>query len=265
LVKTAVNRGHPNTDAFSLLELLVVVAIIGLLAALLFPALSSAKGYAKSVACQNRLRQMGLALSLYVQENKSTYPYYLGPKGESHGDATGSGGRALGLVYWSSKLFPYYRLNWTNRMFHCPGYTGKISGPPDSDSAERAGSYGYNVVGTVWSLPEGLGLGPIQFWTNGQGTFLPPVSESEVRAPGEMLAMGDTLRKPGWDEGSDFWRCGNQFAAVTRYILPHGGNYNQLLCDGHVEATKPTVLFNRPDSAAIWNRDHQPHPELWTP
>jgi len=98
-------------------ELLVVVAIIGILAALLFPALSSAKRYAQSIACRNRLRQMGLALNLYAQDNKGTYPYYLGPKGDSYGDATGSGGRALGMVYWSSKLFPYYRINWTNRAF----------------------------------------------------------------------------------------------------------------------------------------------------
>jgi prepilin-type N-terminal cleavage/methylation domain-containing protein/prepilin-type processing-associated H-X9-DG protein len=262
-----VKQVRPNPDGFTLVELLVVAGIIGILAALLFPALSSTKSYAKTIPCRNRLRQMGVALNLYVQDNKSTYPYYLGPRGDSYGDATGSGGRALGMVYWSSKLLPYYGLNWTNRAFHCPGYTGKISGPPDSETAERAGSYGYNAVGAAdLRLPEGLGLGPILFWTNAKGASLPPVSEAEVRVPSDMLAMGDSLRKVGWDEGSDFWRCGPQFATVLAdYILPHGENYNRLRCDGHVEALSPAVLFNSTNTAAMWNHDHQPHPELWTP
>ena len=85
---------------FTLIELLVVIAIIGILAALLLPAVSTAKGYAKSVACKNHLHQMGAALQMYVHDNQNQFPRYLGPTGDSHGDATGNGGRAAGLVYW---------------------------------------------------------------------------------------------------------------------------------------------------------------------
>ncbi len=49
-----------NRAAFTLLELLVVTAIIGVLAALLLPALSAARGYARSTTCKNNLHQMGL-------------------------------------------------------------------------------------------------------------------------------------------------------------------------------------------------------------
>jgi len=58
-----------------LIELLVVIAIIGILAALLLPALSRSKAQAHSTTCKNHLRQMGLALQLYVNDNQGQYPY----------------------------------------------------------------------------------------------------------------------------------------------------------------------------------------------
>ena len=48
--------------AFTLAELLLVIAIIAVLAALLLPALSTAKSYSRSASCKNHLHQMGLAL-----------------------------------------------------------------------------------------------------------------------------------------------------------------------------------------------------------
>jgi prepilin-type N-terminal cleavage/methylation domain-containing protein len=38
-----------------------------------------------------------------------------------------------------------------------------------------------------------------------------------------------------------------------------------LWCDGHVAAMSPWVLFNRTNSAPLWNSDHEPHPESWSP
>src|SRR2546426_10169292 len=55
-------------DGFTLVELLVVIAVIAILAALLLPALAKAKASAQSAACKSNLRQLGLALNMYVDD-----------------------------------------------------------------------------------------------------------------------------------------------------------------------------------------------------
>jgi prepilin-type N-terminal cleavage/methylation domain-containing protein len=253
---------------FTLLELLMVIAIIGILAALLLPAVSAAKGYAHSTSCKNSLRQMGMALKMYVEEHRNRYPYYLGPPGSAYGDAVypgGPTGRGKGCVFWSSKLFPYYPLNWTNRAFHCPGYKGAIAGPPArmlDNAVWRLGSYGYNGGGTGTDdyTKYFFGLGPCVTWG------IPPVSEAQVKVPAEMLAIGDSqflnAEENGFPGAQDAL-----FVSLTpgHAFDPsrHGRTYNQLWCNGHVGAMSPLVLFDPAKSAALWNTDHEPHPETW--
>ena len=66
----------PRQHAFTLVELLVVVGIIAVLLALLLPAMNKARESARAVACASNLRQIGMGMVMYVNENKQRFPFH---------------------------------------------------------------------------------------------------------------------------------------------------------------------------------------------
>ncbi len=271
------NRGPgPNLsggESFTLMELLVVVAIIGVLASVLLPALSMAKAHARSTPCKNHLRQLGLALQMYVNENRGKYPYYRGAADPAYNNVVG----AESTGFWWAKLLPYNPLNWTNPAYHCPGYKGAIRGSMAVPGgwAHPEGSYAYNAKGVkagTWIATNDLmtlGLGGRMAYPSHPG-LAGVASEATVTAPSEMFAIGESRWKEqgsqGTEGGHDYMFCG--IFRVNRGFMAfdpkrHGRTYNQLFCDGHVQAMSPWILFNPTNTAAMWNYDHQPHPEFW--
>lgn len=64
---------------FTLIELLTVIAIISILAALLFPVFMTARGKAREASCVSNLRQVGAAIAMYSQDYDGLYPYAIDP------------------------------------------------------------------------------------------------------------------------------------------------------------------------------------------
>ena len=65
---------HVNSKIFTLIELLIVIAIISILAAMLLPALKNAREQAKRIACMGNLKQISLAILMYAEESNGHFP-----------------------------------------------------------------------------------------------------------------------------------------------------------------------------------------------
>lgn len=108
----AVERAHRSTRrrGFTLIEMLVVVAIISFLASLLLPTLSQARERALRVYCVNNQRQISLGLRMWADENRSRYPWQV---------STAEGGTQGSRFTWEHLAAIHHEIT-TPKVFACP-------------------------------------------------------------------------------------------------------------------------------------------------
>jgi prepilin-type N-terminal cleavage/methylation domain-containing protein/prepilin-type processing-associated H-X9-DG protein len=250
-------RHRPFIAGFTLVELLVVLAVIALLAALLLPALQASQAKAKRIHCTSNLRQLGVALNLYVDESGS-YPLAL---------------QTNGLGNWQHALWP----SATDQVLYCPQLMHATEEflqyfPTNQFVFPH---YGYNATGAlrINPPPQNPGLGGNFVWTGpGVGHYV-PAAENWVRAPSQMIAVGDgrTLLPP------PLVGTALSPADPLYYIFPfimqpqgypgadnkHANGANMLFCDAHVQYAKQSVWLDPGDAnQCLWNHDNQSHPEF---
>lgn len=123
--------GFCRKEAFTLLELLVIVVIIGVLAALLLPALNKARTLAQRTACMSNLRQIGLAWTLYYEDSSGrlaeSYPGGTAPNPYAwvYGNMTNSSEAGSLTLLNRGRFFPYLT---TPTVYHCPADQGVLIG-----------------------------------------------------------------------------------------------------------------------------------------
>ena len=253
-------RGHTRYSrcAFTLIELLVVIAIIAILAAMLLPSLSKARQKAAQAACTSNLKQLGLGMQMYLDDNRSIFP--------ACASRSIYGFHTEDWIYW--RVAPGYpsvqqspitlglgRIN-TN-MFRCP---------MDRDDSERISQTG--LVGSdpgpylySYTIPshgltaagESAGLTSI---VDGQGVH--PYKISSVQGPAHKILCEEEQtsynRNESWDgqgtiinDGRMVVRGNPPYYDGDSITIRHNQKGNACFVDGHAESLR-ALPYTRSDS-----------------
>jgi prepilin-type processing-associated H-X9-DG protein len=188
-------RRQSCSSAFTLLELLVLIALLSVLAGLLFPVLVQACVRARQTTCLSNLRQIAHAQLLYLQDYDEQFPHWFvaaPPRPQPFG----------AYEFWTEYFQPYLR---SEAILHDPAGRWLWTLPPEEKLSEYA-------LGTWGQKGRGTRASPHWQWPG------PPLSLANVVRPAETLTVMDGWTTPGW---------------TSLDLERHDGGMNVGFVDGH--------------------------------
>jgi prepilin-type N-terminal cleavage/methylation domain-containing protein/prepilin-type processing-associated H-X9-DG protein len=236
-------------DGFTLIELLVVIAIIALLAAILFPVFAQAREQARAITCISNMRQIGIAVRMYVQDYDETWPIFYAYNTQPPANLPGHKGVEL-------ELMPYVQ---EKNAFRCPDDSG---GPVPStqpstieyggcqDYPDKAGSYcdcygsSYRFTRGTFSTIDGVSM-QNNIVCNAANTWCPPsgpIADASFQLPAETRILRDEMLP--WFSGTEDPN-GAKYGYYPLYYQqwhPRGGSF--VFADGHAKFVVSSGVFD---------------------
>jgi prepilin-type N-terminal cleavage/methylation domain-containing protein len=226
----------PRRQAFSLIELLVVIGIIALLMGMLLPALRGARLAATSVACKSNLRNIGSLLIIYANSNNSVlYPIgsVIGPN-ESRGIPGTYRTLGNGSFYENGTLIPREG-RWPVYVFDPPVWNPKIMICPQDQEVltdPNGEQHSYILNHHLEESPQKM----VKY--GGRIVGFTSTNEQVIRSPSEVILMGEKKTSKGeyYMETGDF-DPPKELVETLRHGIRLGSNY--LYLDMHVDTVPP--------------------------
>lgn len=229
--------------AFTLVEMLVVIAVIGILASLLLPVISRAKDKGNQTYCRNNLKQLGLAMIMYHGDNTDQFT--------APGSSTRYGPQDADWIWWhygrniSNSALARYVSEFNPRLFTCP--SDKAARDMQAQGLLPSDPYRYSYTLTSYDLEENFtddkkfNLGMATIITLDKKVY--PFRASQVRNPvGKLMFVEEdreTIDDSRWVPSG----------VKTNLVSPrHNKKGVVAFADGHVEAVSPEFGLNLTNS-----------------
>ncbi|MBE6376007.1 MAG: DUF1559 domain-containing protein [Lentisphaerae bacterium] len=187
-------------NSFTLIELLVVIAIIAILAAILLPALNSARESGRNASCKSNMKQFGVGMNLYIDDNDGYFPNSSSTASAAKGQSPSGKwdyADAGGTTYWESG-FDGYDGNMKNQFWHYQILSyiqdfGLFICPSSVQTNLNANDVDDNITGSNYTYNGALAQPSSKFGMSGPGH-----KTGECKEPSNTAAFSEMGRIYGF-------------------------------------------------------------------